>query len=706
MYLTPVSSHLATDSTISWTSYAIREAILKIADCAAAIFQVTFFTGMKNIFHVSKEAVVKASAFVFNPCLDLLAFVDATLRRLIFGKDLGLQIAASLGLVRSAKILLRQGADPNAFCGRENSALHLATFAGHKEMATILMEHGANVNLESKQGFTPLHLAILLEKPDMVHLLLENENIDINQQDSNGKSPLVNAILKKQHESMALLLRNEKIIVHDNKKDKNPVQLAVLLRDKKALELLIQSGKLILNSPNNAALHYAAGIGNEEIVDLLIEAGAHVGAVNDNGFTPAMKAYEWNHKELGDKLKAKETHSQTETWSAHKMLSHRFSLDMDFQLTNRTINLNGFYSSHTYANLLSSIQQLQPAWQAVSPKGWQTEDSSQVIQAIQESLELIQTATPENIDSKIDDILLRRQQENIIVIPTGYQGHGNVILLYKDYLIKGDRSGKMGLDLYQIGDQSSSALRDTLRKLILNAQKAENQTLIETEINQVLSLKQLQLLNRSPQHGKTCTWSSSAKVAFQGTLFLQALKKYDALKRHYPVDVPTVDSFKEAWFWIKSMYQRWSTLDCIQAVQDYIDKTPAHPLKKNVLACLYQHLMHKENSKTKGKRFKKIKEDKQKFINQLKQAASIEDKNLSLMLETINYYIYDTYCQANAIPNRSLTYRQERKREICKMIRTQVPEVLDVLDHIQVKTEKSHPRVQEYHLKFDYPLNK
>jgi ankyrin repeat protein len=40
------------------------------------------------------------------------------------------------------------------------TALHGATFAGHKEMAGLLLVNKAEVNAKNSKGHTPLHLAV------------------------------------------------------------------------------------------------------------------------------------------------------------------------------------------------------------------------------------------------------------------------------------------------------------------------------------------------------------------------------------------------------------------------------------------------------------------------------------------------------------------------------------------------------------------
>lgn len=55
------------------------------------------------------------------------------------------------------------------------------------------------------------------------------------------------------------------------------------------------SNSIYFNYAGNTALHYAASGGHKKAVQILINAGAHVEAANENGHTPLMEAASVGH---------------------------------------------------------------------------------------------------------------------------------------------------------------------------------------------------------------------------------------------------------------------------------------------------------------------------------------------------------------------------------------------------------------------------
>ena len=56
-----------------------------------------------------------------------------------------------------------------------NTALLLASCAGHTSIAGLLVERGANVNTANSSGATPLHQSCQRNHHDIARLLLERE---------------------------------------------------------------------------------------------------------------------------------------------------------------------------------------------------------------------------------------------------------------------------------------------------------------------------------------------------------------------------------------------------------------------------------------------------------------------------------------------------------------------------------------------------
>jgi ankyrin repeat protein len=77
----------------------------------------------------------------------------------MFGGNTGLHWAARLGLAEMARLLIENGANPNACNDDNDTPLHWAAREGQKELLVILLAHGAKVNAVDKGGWTPLRWA-------------------------------------------------------------------------------------------------------------------------------------------------------------------------------------------------------------------------------------------------------------------------------------------------------------------------------------------------------------------------------------------------------------------------------------------------------------------------------------------------------------------------------------------------------------------
>src|ERR1035441_9784815 len=112
--------------------------------------------------------------------------------------------AAALGSPEAVKLLLDNGADPNAKNDLEATALILG--AGNAEKARLLVEKGADVNAHSKLGRTPLMIAASCDGCAGTVKLLLDQGADPKAADKQGKTALHEAAEADNSESVRLLL--------------------------------------------------------------------------------------------------------------------------------------------------------------------------------------------------------------------------------------------------------------------------------------------------------------------------------------------------------------------------------------------------------------------------------------------------------------------------------------------------------------------
>lgn len=90
----------------------------------------------------------------------------------MFGGNTGLHWTARLGLKAMARLLIDNGANPNARNDDNDTPLHWAARAGRKELAVILLAHGARVNAVDREGWTPLRWAQAQGHEDLARILV------------------------------------------------------------------------------------------------------------------------------------------------------------------------------------------------------------------------------------------------------------------------------------------------------------------------------------------------------------------------------------------------------------------------------------------------------------------------------------------------------------------------------------------------------
>ncbi len=249
------------------------------------------------------------------------------------GGSTPLLFAARVGDVESAKLLLAAGANVNDALPDGASALVVAAHSGHGELGALLLDKGADPNA-AEVGYTALHAAINRSDVGLVKALLAHgadPNIRITKgsparRDSNDfqlQSRLIGstayllaakfvevdimrvlaaggadlqAVMPDGTNALMLAAGNGEARARDARRDETRRQICVcdwgVMEDERvvleAVEVALSLGGDVraVNKAGDTALHGAAAMRYDTVIQLLVQKGADVNVKNKRGLTP------------------------------------------------------------------------------------------------------------------------------------------------------------------------------------------------------------------------------------------------------------------------------------------------------------------------------------------------------------------------------------------------------------------------------------
>jgi ankyrin repeat protein len=207
-----------------------------------------------------------------------------------------LHTASEEGNLELAEWLLESGADVNVHDMKQNTPLHLAATRGRLDLVRMLLKHGAEVQARGIHRYTPLFSAAEGGNPDVVHLLLDH-GADARIRDKNENNALHIAAFHGHLEVARVLLALNLDVNTQNDSGMNPLYCALDPSRKPNVDvvrLLLDYGAEVHMPEHDrcyrSALHLAAGSGNPEIVQMILDRNPELEARGGEGETPLLTA--------------------------------------------------------------------------------------------------------------------------------------------------------------------------------------------------------------------------------------------------------------------------------------------------------------------------------------------------------------------------------------------------------------------------------
>ncbi|KAI9773977.1 MAG: Ankyrin-2 [Geoglossum umbratile] len=206
--------------------------------------------------------------------------------------ETALHLAVSKRQISTVEYLLRKGADVQASSLAGMTPLHLAVDgweAFDEDLVKLLLKYEAGVTARTSEGKTVLHICASKKRENIMQLFLKR-GADVNAKTKSGDSALHIAVTERSGDMFLLLLHHGADIAAQNCGGATALHNAVRQGQLEMARILLERGadhKLRLNT-GATTLHLAAPY--VRLIDLLLEHGAELEAVDSKGWTALFQA--------------------------------------------------------------------------------------------------------------------------------------------------------------------------------------------------------------------------------------------------------------------------------------------------------------------------------------------------------------------------------------------------------------------------------
>lgn len=192
-------------------------------------------------------------------------------------------------------LALNLGADVDTKFQNKNEALHIASAHDTLEVAEFLIAHGGDLNQKNKWGETPLKRMVEKNSLMVIKLLTQFGTHPSMTNDLLNESAKCNAL-----ELAKFLIKSGVDVNAINKHNCTALNYAIFSNSYEVAKVLIESGAVL--SPSIMLSTVGFQLNSPKIVELLIEVGADINAVDKDGNTTLHRAMCFSNPEIAEIL--------------------------------------------------------------------------------------------------------------------------------------------------------------------------------------------------------------------------------------------------------------------------------------------------------------------------------------------------------------------------------------------------------------------
>ncbi|TGZ70468.1 hypothetical protein CRM22_003182 [Opisthorchis felineus] len=206
-----------------------------------------------------------------------------------------LHFAASSGNLETVKLLIQYRATIDVMDKFGITPLMWSVYNNHKKVSIYLLDNGAKYTKLTKQGQTIIHFVAEANAIGILKYLYQKYHIlKIDEPDHTGLTPFLVAAHRGNQTLMEVFYKQRCNVLQKDRRGRSALHLAAWKGHMGVMAYLLKMSQMLelindLDSQGKSPLHYATDLNQQEIVRLLLVAGANPDITSETKDTPLIE---------------------------------------------------------------------------------------------------------------------------------------------------------------------------------------------------------------------------------------------------------------------------------------------------------------------------------------------------------------------------------------------------------------------------------